>query len=477
MSRALVALAILALSGPLHAQSVRVTGHTTARYVSARALREDSVNVADVTGTGVLRYMTDGTPVRCLTDAGPCRYLKPGDVLHTVPLMQDLSVAAWGFGQGVRLQAQLRLRPGALGDDDLWPQADDRFEAMEAYLEVARSIGRVRIGRQWQASGIGSYSYDGASVQLRRASFLFDGYVGWSLLRGLSEPVNGDGLAALEPFAPEERGVLFGSRVQWRNAGGSGASVAYQREIRSDRKGLYSERLSAGAFHRRARGSIEAELDADVGTRVLNDLRVTARTRPLATVGLHAFGRYYRPYFDLWTIWGAFTPVGFEEFGAGATLDRNPVSVTLDIARRSYGDTDAVLTFAPQRDDGWRVSGSAAARLRGEWSASARYAADVGFGAARNEVALGLRRAFAERAHLGIEGTVFDRASDYQLSDGVVVGAALDGALRLHARSRVSGHLMQYRHLGADERSADWSQLRALLQLEWTIGAEPGGAR
>jgi len=466
-------------AAPSAAQSIRVSGVSTMQYVSARGLREDSVPIAATTGDGALRYTPDGAAVRCLDEATYCHYLAPGGLLRALPLTQDLGVAAWGLGRGVRVQAQLRFRPAAPGDAELWPRAEDRFEALEAYLEVARPYGRVRLGRQWQSSGLGTYSYDGASLQLRRGVAYLDVYGGWSLVRGLSEPVTSDALAGIEPFAPDARAVLLGSRLQLRLSAAAGGSVTYQREIRSDRLGLYSERISSDASYRSARWSLSAATDADLATRVLNHLRLQASARPRPDLELDLFARRYRPYFDLWTIWGAFAPVGFSELGAGAHLRPAswPVAVSVDAARRGYAETDAQLGFAPLRDTGWRVGAALSSRWASPWSASVRYGADVGFGAARTEYAWRLQRAFDGGARVGVNGTLFDRASDYQLSNGKVLGGGVEGTWPLGETLRTSGHLLAYRHLGASAASgADWTQLRALLQLEWTLGKEPVSA-
>ncbi|HSJ14345.1 MAG TPA: hypothetical protein VK939_08010, partial [Longimicrobiales bacterium] len=446
--------------GQVQAQTVRLTGATTVRYVSARGLREDSVLASATVGDGVLRHTAGGQPVRCFEEAPYCRYLAAGDVLSAVPLTQDIGISAWGFGRGIRIHANLRARLPLFGDEALWPRSGDHFDALEAYLEIARSHGRLRLGRQWQSSGLGLYGYDGASVLAAYRALSVEAFGGWSLLRGLAEPITDGALAAIEPFAPDSRGVLLGSRLQLRSAGAGGA-LGYQREIRSDRLGLYSERATASGFLRRQRFALEAVLDADVATRELNHLRLQASARPLNGVTVEAFGRRYRPYFDLWTIWGAFTPVGFAELGGAAhvSTEQLPFALDLSAARRSYRETDASLTFAPLQADGWRLDASVSGALAPAWGASARYAADVGFGAARSQVDLRLRHDLSERAWVGAEGTLFDRGSEFQLTDGVVLGGGIDGGWALNPRTRATAHLVAYRHLvDRTGTGVDWTQ-------------------
>lgn len=476
---ALAATGVGAWRAPaIDAQTVRITGATTVRYVSARGLREDSVPITATIGEGVLRQTLDGQPVRCFDGATFCGYLTAGDVLTAAPLTQDLGIAAWGLGRGIRIQASLRARVPLFGDEELWPRSEDHFDALEAYLEISRRFGRLRLGRQWQSSGLGTYGYDGASVQATHRALTAEAFGGWSLVRGLAEPVTDAALAAIEPFAPDSRGVLFGARVQLRTPGAGGA-LGYQREIRSDRLGLYSERATASAFLRRQRFALDALADADVATRELNHLRLQATVRPRPQLALELYGRRYRPYFDLWTIWGAFTPVGFDELGGAARYAPAslPLSVDLSAARRRYRETDASLVFAPFRSDGWRLEAAVSGTPWPEWSASVRYTADVGFGAARSETAAQLRRDLGERAYVGVSGTVFERGSEFQLTRGIVLGGGVDGGWALDARTRIAAQLAAYRHfVDTAEPGMDWTQLRAQVRLDWTLGAEPGMA-
>ena len=109
----------------LSAQGVRINGVSTARYIEVRPynLESDTPSVS-----------------------------KP---LGLVPLTQDLHVNAWGFGQGIRLYAHVRARASVGDAQGLWPQADDEFDALSAYLEIDRSLGRARVGRQWTSSHLG----------------------------------------------------------------------------------------------------------------------------------------------------------------------------------------------------------------------------------------------------------------------------------------------------------------------------------
>ncbi|HEY0304361.1 MAG TPA: hypothetical protein VGC44_05280, partial [Longimicrobiales bacterium] len=89
----LIAFALLGSAAGAQAQSVRVDGVTTARYIELRPITTQ-------------------------------------ETVGLVPLTQDLIVNAWGFGTGVRLYGEFRGRASAGDDTEIWPQADDPFDVL-----------------------------------------------------------------------------------------------------------------------------------------------------------------------------------------------------------------------------------------------------------------------------------------------------------------------------------------------------------
>ena len=78
------------------AQTVLVSGSTSVRYVELRPFVRDSVPAGLTEGDGLLRQLPDGRVVRCLPGEAFCRNVRPGDRVSTMPLIQDVSVSAWG---------------------------------------------------------------------------------------------------------------------------------------------------------------------------------------------------------------------------------------------------------------------------------------------------------------------------------------------------------------------------------------------
>ncbi len=67
--------------------------------------------------------------------------------------------------------------------------------------------------------------------------------------------------------------------------------------------------------------------------------------------------RRHRPFFELWTIWGAFAPVGFDEGRAelGWRGAQQRLQLSAHGAFRRYDDTGAGVDFLPLRSSGWRT--------------------------------------------------------------------------------------------------------------------------
>lgn len=469
---AVVVLAALLPCGTA-AQSIRVTGTTIVRYIGLRPILEDSVLAADVPGTGLLRVTDDGYTARCVQGAAYCNFYRSADVVAAIPATQDLRLSAWGFGRGLRVYARARGRAAA-GDGAVWPRSDDALDVLEAYAELDRPRFRVRAGRQWTTTGLGVYNFDGAALRLRLGPrTMLEGYGGWSLIRGLNEPITSGALAAVEAFVPDKRGVLGGARIRIRPTAASALSVTYQREIRSDRAGLYSERLASELGVRSRHATLEADLEADLGMGVVNEARARLSVYPSRPLALRLFARRHRPYFDLWTIWGAFAPVGFDEVGGGLAWTGSSWTAEAHGGWRNYPDTGVDLALAPFNDSGWNVGTSVSRELGSAWRLQGWYDADIGFGAARSQGGGRVERTLPGDAFLAVSATAFQQAYEFRVRSGTVVGFGMDAGAPVSERARIGGGLDAYIHSGS-VADVDWSQLRGSLRLEWTVGSEPG---
>lgn len=468
---------------PAGAQGVRITGTTTARYLELRPMVDDSVPADSATGEGTLRETSRGVVAFCGAGEAWCHYKRTADdPIGSLPLLQDLDASLWGLGEGVHARVHLRGRVDAGTASSLWPQGDDAFDVIAAYVSYDRDRVRARLGRQWRTSGLGYTSFDGLAVEGRlpilRDALSVDGWVGRSLVQGLHEPVSSGAIAAVEDLAPERAGVLIGAQAHYRPRPGAGVSLAYQRELRSDRSWLYSERMAADASMRIGRsGSLEGALELDLATGDFNEARIRGQHPVGAGFTANAQLRRYRPFFELWTIWGAFSPVGFTEASGGLawTGAASRIGVAADAGWRRYDEPDAGADFLAMKSDGWRLGADAQWRVRPAWVAHGSWRTDIGFGASRTDGDLGVRWQRGADAWLGAVASAFQSVGEFRVGTGRVVGVGFDGGVRVRDDVNLSGDAAVYRHVYGDLAPAtDWSQLRGSLRIEWTIGADPG---
>lgn len=467
---------VVPFATPCEAQDVRITGVTSLQTVDLRPLVDDSVPVASTTGSGAYRTTTDGLVVRCIEGQPWCKYRRSGRRVTAAPVVQDLFATGWGFGQGISLHAHVRGRE-SFGDGFLWPRAADHFDAIEAYAQLDRGEARYRLGRQWLTNGLGAYNYDGADVTLHRGRRTYEAFGGISLVTGLDESVTGGAIGAINDLPPTERGYLIGARVATRIGATGTAAGVYQRVIRGDRAGLYSERVAFDASGRVRRTTLDAQFVYDFVGNIIDELGLRAsRTLPwqLATT-LEL--RRHRPFFESWTIWGAFAPVGFDEV-RGTMAWRSPsgrLALDGNAGWRKYQEAYTGLQNDPLRNDGWRLGGGVEWTITTPWLAYANYDVDVGFGASNSDATAGLRWTPNEHTFLGAGLSSMTNIYEFRLGTGRIVGLSLQGGTRVARDARIIIDAALYtQHFSTSAPSTDWSQRRVSARFEWTLGRDPG---
>jgi hypothetical protein len=121
------------------------------------------------------------------------------------------------------------------------------------------------------------------------------------------------------------------------------------------------------------------------------------------------------------------------------------------------------------------VSASADLTLRPDLLLQGSYYGELASGAGISEGRFALRRTLGERDWIGLSLSVLQRAYEFRVQEGTLLGAGLDAGWRLDPRTRITGNLALYRHLTpSDSPGVDWSQLRGSVRFEWTVGPEPG---
>jgi len=419
-----------------------------------------------VSGNGITRELPDGTVVTCIP-GGDCYWYRAGSKESATTLLQDLRLTAWPGLAGVSGRVEAR---GRFGSDDFWPRTSKEFEVRALYADFERAAFRVRAGRQMRHGGLGQYPFDGGAFLWRGfGPVRLEAFAGRSLARAVLEPYTGSLISEADDLPPDKGAVLWGMEGWGRVAALSG-TLQYQREIRTDRAGLYSERMSADARWDAKPVITEASADFDLATLEFNEARLRARhafTRQWFALGEV---RHYHPFFELWTIWGAFSPVGYNE--GRVQLDWTPrpgLSIEASAAYRRYEATDAGASFLPVENDGWRPAATVT-WSQGTWDAAASYTAHIGFGAFRSSLDVSGGRQFGPNVYLGAHATGNQQFNEFRFGDGRTYGAGLLGRGTRGSVS-VDGDVGWYKHTYENRPGFDdETQFRGRLGLTWHFG-------
>jgi hypothetical protein len=469
--------ALLATAGGASAQSFRGTLTNVGRYIELRTITRDTVDRALVTThpDGSLEF--EGRQVFCLDQT--CTFYRPADVKHALTSTHDLSVTTWGLGvEGV--SATLLLRARTDGGNFTWPRSDDTFDAILAYADFARERYRVRLGRQRTSSGLGFYSFDGVDARFEATSILgVEGYAGRSLARALEQPRN-SALLPIESFIPDEEVWLFGG-VAELNAAGHSLALRYQRELWGDRAALVSERASLDfSTHVLRPLQVEGAADYDVAFGRLGKAHLAVRL-PIDGGRFNAglSGRRYLPFFELWTIWGVFSPVAYHEAEIEGSWSATPwLGVAASAGLRKYEDTDAPVFEGDPEDHARFFMLRARANATSKLVLDGEVRWDNGFGAYLGSAELSASWQALEQLRLGLYGTAFQQILEFRVGEAAVLGIGSTLDYDLNDQIGISAGGTLYRQNYDNRPSAlDWNQKRAWVSLAWHFGRDPGMVR
>jgi hypothetical protein len=478
---ALAAMLAAAAPGAAEAQALRGSTRTTARYVEIQPIRQDTVSLDRVVRRpdGGLEF--EGYPVFCLPD-GFCVFYRAVPQQSAMMLFQDAEFTAWGLGvQGLSATALLRAR-AHLGGDFEPPRSRDAFDAVLAYLELNRGTYRVRLGRQRVMSGLGFNGFDGVDVLVEPANpewLRLQGFAGRSLARGLSEPRQ-RALRGLDDefFLPDREAILVGSEVAIDPGPGVAAALRYQFEIWSDRGGMLSERASLTGRTTHWRPLIlMGNADYDFAFGRIGKGHVTAQLPVLNNrLLLEATARRYVPYFELWTIWGFFSPVGHHEALLRTTWRATPTaSLWGSAGYRRYQDTGTDVLLDDLRSQASRAELGGAWQLPNDLALTASYRWEGPVGAFLTSGDATLSWQATDRFGLALNAAAFEQAEEFRIGSGRVFGGGASADFEVRDGMRLSGGLDVYRHLYQNRPSqVDWNQTRGWMAFQVGFGRDPG---
>jgi hypothetical protein len=422
MKRALTLIAACALllrTPAVHAQDYRVRLDARAQSVWFRGLISDSIlATAAVAGANGGLETPDGHAVRCA--AGEyCYFLRPGPALRGAPVSTAASIIMWDLGvEGLSFRATGRVLAN-LGSDEAWPGTEPSAQLIEGLLEYQRSALIARAGRQLVSSRLESIGFDGGWLRYRwdRASLELTGYGGWGLGQASAVSPLSPALNPLDEFRPRDRQIVAGAEAAWlyRNVDVRGE---YRREVDPQDDYFVSERtaLSFGALIRALRLNGGFDYNIAEGHWGNADLTLTY-LRPRFSVSGGA--RRYRPYFSLWTLWGAFSPVPYNAVNISAQArPMEWLSLHGRAERYRYESAEISTALVPQLEDrGWRTRIGGNARMNARWSLDGSYGLEHGPGASARSVDAALTFTQSERLTLDVYGGTLARPLELRFYD------------------------------------------------------------
>ena len=463
--RWLCVCALLAAPGTIAAQGYRLRLDSRFQSVEFRGLQLDSVLAsATVPGPNGGPETPDGYAVNCEPGDAYCTYFRAGPRRVGAPLVTTADVTAWGFGvRGLSAHATARLGVDLSGDK-VWPGVEPAAQLIVGYLEYARERVTARAGRQLLASRLGSTGFDGGAVTWRwpREKIDVSGYAGWGLARGVALPVTSPALNPLDDFQPVKRQIVAGLEGGWSPTLGD-VRVFYLREVDPRSDYFVSERIAfSGTVRPRVGWTVAggAEYDMAAGWWGSADLSVAYATRALAAT---VEARRYRPHFDLWTIWGAFSPVPYRSLRGNVTA--KPWRIVALHARGEvyrFDPAEASTPLVSYETDGWRAELGATVEPAHGWTIDGGYHREFGPGSASVGTGASVTYAPTSKARLTLYGSSLDRPLEFRFSESVLKTFGLDGLAEINDRLKVTLGAIRYSEdrQRPDAAAFDWDQWR-----------------
>jgi hypothetical protein len=468
------ALPLALAASRLEAQGYSLRLDSRIQHAAFRGVVEDSVPASEVvTGPSGGLVTPDGIAVSC-DPGGTCRFFRPGPALTAAPFSQSASLTAWGFGmRGLSAHAEGRLLTD-LSAANAWPGSEPPLQLLEGYLEHASLPLTIRLGRQMLVSRLGATGFDGLRAQLRvgTTGVDLDVYGGWGLARATALPVTSPALNPLDEYRPSQRARVYSMAVGYAAPIGS-VRAEYQRQLDGRSHYLVSDQAAISADARVSRRlSLTGGAAYDIAGGHWGSADMQARYVGNA-VTLAVATRRYRPHFDLWTIWGAFSPVPFTAV-SGAVWVRPHARLELRARGERYwfSPADASTPLVQAEDAGWRASAGASLDIARRWRIELDAQKEFGPGAASRGVDAGVTFSPRPGLELAARGGALQRPLEFRYDDATVSNVGMDADWRLSDRVHAGAGVTRYWETRdrPDAAAFDWAQTRVNARLTLLFG-------
>src|SRR6266496_4121560 len=460
------------------AQGYRLRFDTRVQVAAYRGVVLDSIALADtVTGPGGGPYTPDGFAVNCVASDPYCRFFRPGPIVHAAPVTTTADLTLWGLGvPGLSIRATARAA-GDLSSGDNWPGTDSHVQLLEGYAEYAGEHVTAQLGRQAIPTRFGFTGFDGGRVGYRTGpqGLEISAYGGWGLARGAALPVTSPALNPLDDFQPRERQLVAGGSAGWI-ATRFDLRLSYLREVDPHVDYFVGERAGVDVSVRPVRGwSLVGGADYDLAAGWWGSAEATlGYAAPSGRVSVLVGARRYRPHFDLWTIWGAFSPVPYR--AGQASLALTPVDrlrVRARGERYEYDNSETSTPLVSFKTSGWRFSWGATYTLSAVWTVDGGYESEFGPGASSRGFEGSLSYAAGERVALVLNAATLDRPLEFRYDDASLKQYGVQAVYRPSHRALFQLDASRYAEdrRRPDAAAFDWDQLRFSARVVLLFGS------
>jgi hypothetical protein len=476
-----IALGLIPAASPVAAQGYRAIVEVRGQTVALRGWALDSVPAAVVSvGSSGGFVSPDGFAVDCRVADPFCYFYRPGERQNALPLTAAADVAVWGLGvSGLSLHANVRAAVNAEELD--WAGTRPAVQLWEGYARYETRFLEGRAGRQIFASRLGLAGCDGVQLTARSrgAGFYGGGYAGFGLARSASVLITSDVVNPLGEFRPPERHLLFGA-LAGLSAGVADLRLDWQREVDRAAEKQIADRLALSGTIRATRQlSVTGGAEYDLAQGWLGSADVSLRYA--GRLGTVSGGyRRYRPHFDLWSIWSAFSPVAYN--AAIGSIAVAPAAGIRFRARGEYYGFEDAETATPLVDvetDGYRWSAGVTVTRLPRWSFDLGYDFDHGIGARGDGWDATVGWTPTERLSLRAFGATLDRPLEFRFDDARVRWFGLGADWRAGDAFTIGleGTFIDEDRRRPDAGGFDWRQGRFAARITYLFGSEAADAR
>ncbi len=462
--------------GILCGQGYRVRLDSRVRSATYRGVEFDSIVATDVVAGQVGGLLTpDGFAVRCRSGQVFCTYYRPGNNLRSQPLITTADVAIWGIGvPGVSFRTKQRFGVD-LSDARVFNGSNPNLQMLSGFFDYTKPGLNLQLGRTHVTTRFGFTGFDGARLNKKTLGDVvdLDVYAGLGLARGIAVPINNSAVSPLDEFQPRKRHLVAGGSLGLVD-GPAKLRMMYEREVDRGTDQLISERVGfSGSFNVLPQLIVRGGGDYDIAAGWFGSGEMTASVATRSLSGSLGLIRY-RPHFDLWTIWGAFSPVPYH--AANASISVRPLG-DLEIHGRAeiyeFADDEADTPLSDFEEDGWRVGVGGRVNTTAITTVSLDYHAEFGPGASSQ----GLNGAVELRNGQGFSvtgaGGVLSRPLEFRFGDAKVWFYSLKADFELPSGAVLDISAGRYSETRRrpDAGEFDWNQWRVDAGLRLFFGS------